>query len=435
MSQAVHLFSTTIPGYGRSEGNCLPSSGSSGKVVAVSLCPSRGNRRNSSHVKIGSIKCVSGGASFVCRASSGSPRRNSDFSRQSRQGYSRNRNRQNEERDSFDSIDESDVLTSKNGPLLSFSNTSKFQATATPGPREKEIVELFRKVQAQLRERAAVKENKKVETSKGKVKESETVDSLLKLLRKHSVEQGKKKDSSSGDFAVHQPEQNGSHGEDRNTSFFKPEPNGSHGEDRNTSFFKPEQNGSHGEDRNTSFFKPEQNGSHGEDTIISVFKPNNKERSGVSEPNSINSRPPSSFRRRSPVPRLKFQPVYSNEDSINSTSYSSLTGDKKKQLESLPDTAQLSELEIEEPELELEQELESSFHNGDVLDELSEGESSDIDSIDEDSRQEKENEHELENLSSLKLPELRALAKSRGLKGFSKMKKGELVDLLSGGSI
>ncbi|EEF30349.1 rho-N domain-containing protein 1, chloroplastic [Ricinus communis] len=385
MSQSVHLISNNIPGYGSSESRCLPSSGISGKAVAIPLCPSHGNHITYSQIKVGSIKCASGAASFLCRASSGGPRRNSDFSKQSRQGFSRNRNRQNEERDSFENLDDSDLLTSRSGPLLSLSNTSKFQATAGPGPREKEIVELFRKVQAQLRERAAVKEDKKVEASKGKVKESETVDSLLKLLRKHSIEQGKKKVSSvgTGDFAVDSPEHNGSLSGDRSTGF---------------------------------------------------FNPNNKARSEVPEHNSTSfSRPPSNFRRKSPVPQVKYQPIYSNEDPSNSTSYFDLTGDKKKRFEALPDTAQQPKLETQEPELEVALEPESSFLDGNAVDELSEEESSDIDDINEFSNQQKENEHE--DLSSLKLPELRALAKSRGLKGFSKMKKGDLVELLSGDSV
>jgi len=37
-----------------------------------------------------------------------------------------------------------------------------------------------------------------------------------------------------------------------------------------------------------------------------------------------------------------------------------------------------------------------------------------------------------QDLGSYKLPELRSLAKARGLKGYSKLKKGELVDLLAG---
>ncbi|KAF5482409.1 hypothetical protein F2P56_002983 [Juglans regia] len=99
-------------------------------------------------VKIGSQKDASKGAG---KASSSGHRRNPDFSRQNRHGFSRNRHRQNGERERFDNLNESDALSSKNGPLLSLYNTPKFHATAAPGPREKEIVELFRKVQAQLR--------------------------------------------------------------------------------------------------------------------------------------------------------------------------------------------------------------------------------------------------------------------------------------------
>ncbi|KAG5250463.1 rho-N domain-containing protein [Salix suchowensis] len=363
MSQAVHLVTKNLPGYGSSEGRHLPCSGISGRAVAVSPCSSHGVHYVHSQVQFGKMKCSSRASSIVCR-SSGGHRRNPDFSRQNKQGFSRNRNRQNEERNSFENLDESDLLTSKNGPLLSLSGTPKFQATATPGPREKEIVELFRKVQAQL-------------PSQGKGRENETVDSLLKLLRKHSVEQGKKKTSniSSGDLNLDQPE-----------------------------------NGTYKKDKSTSFFDSSK-----------------KERNDVLEPITTFTRPPSNFRRKSPVPQVKFQPIYSNEDPVNSTSQLNLN-DTTQELELDPesDTTQGLELDPElvaEHELDSELEPEPSFPGVDVFDELSEGESSDMDNVDED------------GFEFLKLPELRALAKSRSVKGFSKMKKGDLVELLSGSSM
>ncbi|XP_021280382.1 rho-N domain-containing protein 1, chloroplastic [Herrania umbratica] len=380
MSHALHLVSKNIPGYGTTECRYLSCSGISGRAVTLSPCSSHRDHRICSQVKIRSLKCGSKGISFVCRAGSSGHRRNPDFSRQ-RHGF-RGRNRQNEDRENFESMDESEMLSSKNGPLLSLSGSTKFQATAVPGPREKEIVELFRKVQAQLRERAVAKEEKKTEALQGKGKESETVDSLLKLLRKHSVEQGKRKNSigSSRDLSLDQPEVNGSSNEDKGSSFF---------------------------DSN--------------DRVRSVSK----------EPYAPTlSRPASHFRRRSPVPQMKYQPVYSSEETVNSVGQ--VDSDGKRNLSSAkspPAPDQVPELEEDlDSETEPELEPESIYQDPDALDELSEDESSDVDEED------REQQIGHEDLSALKLPELRALAKSRGLKGFSKMKKGDLVELLSSSS-
>lgn len=387
MSQGI--LSGNLPGYG---------------PAAASSYSSHGDLKAFLPVKINSSKSLllysNRASSLVCSANSSNHRRNPDFSRQRQNhGFSRNRNRQNLDRDNSENIEESELLSSKNGPLLSLSNGPRFQATATPGPREKEIVDLFRKVQAQLRERAAIKEEKKMESSQGQGKESETVDSLLKLLRKHSVDQGKRKSNSgsSRDFVLEQPEQN--------TSSF-------------------------GDEQNTNFLNSNSNA--------------REEDEEAQEPKHSNPfrRPVSNFRRKSPVPRVKYEPVYSPEDNINSLSLPKLQGMRKKN-EPEPELEAESEPELVpefEPvsEIELESELEESFDvSSDVHDEefaeISETESSDVDeAYTDDEVVETKSSTEYTDLSALKLAELKVLAKSRGLKGYSKLKKVELIELLCG---
>ncbi|XP_004151986.1 rho-N domain-containing protein 1, chloroplastic isoform X1 [Cucumis sativus] len=409
MSQAIHLLPHNPTGFGLSDSRCIPCSGVSGRAASFSFHSLCAEHRINVPVKFRPLNCTSLGESFTCKASSGGHRRNPDFPKQNRHGFSRSRNRQNEERESLDNVDESDLLLSKNGPLLSISSTPKSQATATPGPREKEIVELFRKVQAQLRERAAMKEEKKVE-AQGQTKGSETVDSLLKLLRKHSVEQGKRSSGGGGSS------------------------------NKDISFNHVKENGPYDEGRGSSFFG---------------LSPNLREKA---------QRPVSNFQRRSPVPRVKYQPIYPGESIVNSTNGMNSKGvkpngtDTGSQLKGKVWTRQESEREHweelqsqreaeQEPEPDQEFELEPEAetydleHEGDEMEpELVNllGVSSDVDDTFEDDVKDNEEfakhgEQEHEDLNSLKLAELRAIAKSRSLRGFSKMKKSELVQLLSNG--
>lgn len=98
------------------------------------------------------------------------------------------------------------------------------------------------------------------------------------------------------------------------------------------------------------------------------------------------------------------------------------------------------ELEVDQEfEMEPEDETYDLEHEADeMVPELINllGVSSDVDDTFEDDIKDNEefSKHgEHENLNSLKLAKLRVIAKSRSLRGFSKMKKSELVQLLSNG--
>ncbi|KAF7818428.1 rho-N domain-containing protein 1, chloroplastic-like [Senna tora] len=377
MSQALHPLANILPGCGVPDSRCLPCLGVSGKIAAVYSCSSRCDHRIHSHVNFKGRKCASVGASFVCEA-----RRNPDISRQNRHGFSRSRNRNNEGKGSFENFEE-DVFSSRNGPLTSLSTSSipKSQATAAPGPKEKEIVELFRKVQARLQERAANKEEKKVEASQGQGRNNGTVDSLLKLLRKHSVEQVKRSNGN--------------------------------GRGKDSSLDQLQDGAQYNEEHSSRFSDLDSNSKDDEPQEASI---------------PIVARPPSNFQRRSPVARVKYQPVSYDVEDVNAIPLSSEVGEKNQDnagSDLMPDPEP-------EPNSETEHDPKNELFFQDVgVAELSEDETNDSEqtSNNEDGEEQQVVQHE--DLSALKLPELRALAKSRGIKGFSKMKKGELMELLS----
>lgn len=250
-----------------------------------------------------------------------------------------------------------------------------------------------------------MKEEKKME-SQGQTKGSETVDSLLKLLRKHSVEQGRR--SSGG---------GGGGGSSSSSS-------------KDFSFNHVKENGPYDEVKGTNIFG-----------LSAHFK----EKAREPEPTGSSfSRPISNFQRKSPVPRMKYQPIYHEESIVNSTDGMESKGMKlngteigsqpkakvwTRQVETEPEPEPDQEFELEpEPEsYELEHEpdeIEPGLVN--LLDASS-------DTFDDDVKADEKfaNHEDHEDLNSLKLVELKAIAKSRGLKGFSKMKKSELVQLLS----
>ncbi|EFH55567.1 hypothetical protein ARALYDRAFT_320865 [Arabidopsis lyrata subsp. lyrata] len=387
-SGTLQLTSDYVPGYGASDSRSISKSTVSRRTLAVLPCSSC--RINKLCIENGHLKSATNKTSFVCRASSSGHRRNNpDFSRNNKHGF-RGRNRRNEDRDGLvDGGLEDDIFS------------PKFQATSSPGPKEKEIVELFRKVQAQLRARAAAKkeEKKTEEASKGQGgKDSETVDSLLKLLRKHSGEQSKKQVSNFNSEKQLQRDDDASERQDHSSNRFD----------------------SQNKDHNATPF----------------------------------TRPASSFRRNSPVPRHKSQASYSSEAIFDQgSSYSVTWTQKKDQVEPRDEPEYEPEHESEsaagydepEPEGEYESESEPGLAILDSVSELKpesfyqeedEDEEEDHDAVvdelsdDDESLDIEEETAKDEDLSALKFVELRAIAKTRGLKVISKIKKADLLNLL-----
>ncbi|XP_044952662.1 SAP-like protein BP-73 [Hordeum vulgare subsp. vulgare] len=344
--------------------------------------------------------------SLVCGASPNNHRpRNPDISRQQKRGSSsRGKSKPFQERDDSENNDEfdSDTVSSKNGPPISLTSNSRPHATSAPGEREKEIVELFKRVQAQLRARGKGREDKKPEPAKSQG-ERGSVDSLLNLLRRHSVDQ-KRKSS---------------------------------------------------DEKEQNFDQTWRSSDSGNKQSSRIFGTKNDTQEGQKPPPATFQRPPSSFRRRSPVPGVKFQLV-TNPDAgakpvVNGMTEAGLEAKAPLEEEIAPDGpdsvspyepdsviasegASLDDFVVPDDESDLldtsepDDYLEPLDDVDDDVDDVADSSASHDDS------QEGSPSVEVSDLSSLKVTELRELAKSRGLRGYSKMKKSDLVALLSDAS-
>ncbi|XP_074559906.1 SAP-like protein BP-73 isoform X2 [Curcuma longa] len=346
------------------QGKCLPLPGVSRGAIVLSYSCNRGQKLLCG---IKNVNLHKTRISLMCNAGPNNFKRNPDFSRRQRGSSRGGKSKQYQEPEQSDNMEEMDYASSKNGSLLSLTGNIRHQATPLPGQREKEIVELFRKVQAQLRERALIKEGKKIEAAQQGQNERGTVDSLLKLLRKHSVNQ-KKKSTPEVDFVADQLEKNSTTLDD----------------EQNLNPFAADDIDSDSSEESTPL---------------------------------VPTRPASSFRRKSPVPRVKFQPVFSAEEEAKSP----------------PPKSQGRSKKISNTESELLKKAE--LLTLDDLDEESESSDNQVETSDSNSTAEKIKESSSAteasaDLGSLKVAELRDLAKARGAKGYSKLKKGELIELL-----
>ncbi|AQK55653.1 Rho-N domain-containing protein 1 chloroplastic [Zea mays] len=331
--------------------------------------------------------------SLVCSASPNHHRpRISDISQLQKEGSSRGKGRSYQDKDDSENIDEydSDIMFSRNGPPISLASTSRPQDTSAPGEREMEIVELFKRVQALLRARVKGREKKpepaKVHGERG------SVDSLIKLLRKHSVDQRRKSSD--------EKEQN---------------------------FGVMRRSNDSGNRRGSTIFG----------TKSDIQEEQKK------QPPAPFKRPASNFRRRSPVPGVKFQPVINVDVDTDA--------DRKSMRNNVADAVQMAKTALDERTATDEPDYMSPYEPDSVI----EAENISLDDLDDISDDDEESDagepdneypelsleiadvtdidelHESSDLSSLKVAELRELAKSRGIKGYSKTKKNELIEVLS----
>jgi Rho termination factor, N-terminal domain len=134
----------------------------------------------------------------------------------------------------------------------------------------------------------------------------------------------------------------------------------------------------------------------------------------------ISSGPPSSFSRQSSIPvakndtvRGETQMVTKQEKSISKA----LLYESESELEDEEEPVSESFVYESEDESMAEEKSESDLivHESESVDEQSEG----------------PQEEKIEDLSALTVSELKEIAKSRGLKGYSKLKKADLLELLS----